>query len=133
MAIERPQSVPPRQSSGRTAEWVEPRVRERRGFLALLGRVGGMAMLIAGGGWLIGRRPGGGSGDGFGGGAASVGNPCGRCGRLFECLLPQAEDARRRGAGLTGPVRRTAGGAPAAEADVGCAEGREIFRKAIDG
>lgn len=102
---------------------------QRRGVLAAIARAGGLLLIIVGGGWLIRRQ----SANSSGGAGSGAENPCARCAGLFRCLLPQAEDARRRGTGLAGPVRRAVDDAPIGAADIGCAEGREVYRKASDG
>lgn len=95
----------------------------RRGLLVKLARGAGLLLLGACSGWLLLRRSGGEGRAGPGGGT----NPCAGCASLFSCLLPQAEQSRRQGIGLTGPVRRPVSGAKVEAGDIGCAEGRQAL------
>ena len=98
----------------------------RRGMLRTLGRWLGLAAVVGAGGWLIGRSYGP-HGRHSGSAAGAAGGPvCGRCLVFIRCTLPRAEDARRQGEGLAGPVRAMRPGAEESAAVPLCPEGRSL-------
>ena len=93
----------------------------RREALRTLGRWCGLSALAGLSAWLLRRsvREGriGSQGDEI----------CGRCGAFLRCRLPRADAARRKGAGLAGPVRGTVPGRKGAVEPL-CRQGREAAR-----
>jgi len=98
----------------------------RRGMLRTLGRWLGLAAVGLGGAWLLGRRR---AGRASGASGRTV---CEGCPVFMRCRLPRAEDARRQGAGLAGPVRDVRPGADASAAAPRCPEGRDARRGALE-
>jgi len=109
------------------AEHEDERETTRRGMLRTLGRWLALAAVGVGGAWLIGRRR-------AGGVTRAAGRTvCEGCPVFIRCTLPRAEDARRQGAGLVGPVRGVRPGAGASAAAPLCPEGRDVSRGAAEG
>jgi len=90
----------------------------RRGMLQTLARWLGLAAVGLGSAWLFGRRRSGRAGSAV----------CGGCPAFLRCTLPRAEDARRRGEGLAGPVRGVRPGADVSASAPLCLEAKEAGR-----